>query len=194
MGHCGMVQVLCFCWLATGGGRQATWYPVGTKPVDWKCLINDNLPLLMPEAGKSSASPVGSRTATPTGPGPRRQLGSATSTGLFWRYENSPGNVGSQWCGGTDRLRSDDSSVLRFSQVPSPTSLLAAERGKNYPLLLELELGTGICSWAWWDEVPDLVLASVCDPTELDGVNCEFGLYETLKVCVLLDREGASHG
>ena len=91
-------------------------------------------------------------------------------------------------------MRSDDSSVLRFSQVPSPTSLLAAERGKNYPLLLELELGTGICSWAWWDEVPDLVLASVCDPTELDGVNCEFGLYETLKVCVLLDREGASHG
>ena len=39
----------------------------------------------------------------------------------------------------------------------------------------ELELGTRICSssWAWWDEVPDLVLASVCDPTKLDGVNCE---------------------
>ena len=83
--------------------------------------------------------------------------------------------------GGTDRLRSDDSSVhTRFSQVHSPTSLLAAERGKDYPLLLELELGTGICSWAWWDEVPDLVLASVCDPTELEGVICEFGLYLTL--------------
>jgi hypothetical protein len=38
---------------------------------------------------------------------------------------------------------------------------------------MELELGTGICSWAWWEEVPDLVLASVCDPTELEGVNCE---------------------
>ena len=46
---------------------------------------------------------------------------------------------------------------------------------------MELELGTGICSWAWWDEVPDLVLASVCDPsTELEGVICEFGLYVTL--------------
>ena len=22
---------------------------------------------------------------------------------------------------------------------------------------MELELGTGICSWAWWEEVPDLV-------------------------------------
>ena len=43
----------------------------------------------------------------------------------------------------------------------------------DYPLLMELEMGTGICSWAWWEEVPDLVLASVCDPTELEGVNCE---------------------
>ncbi len=37
-------------------------------------------------------------------------------------------------------------------------------------------------AWAWWDEVPDLVLASVCDPshptgvTELGVVNCGFGL------------------
>ncbi len=43
-----------------------------------------------------------------------------------------------------------------------------------------MELGTGICSWAWWHEVPDLVLARVCDPTKLDGVNCEFGLYWAL--------------
>ena len=81
--------------------------------------------------------------------------------------------------GGTDRLRSDDSSVLtRFSQVHSPTSLLAAERGKDYPLLLELNwnweqefaLGLGGMksqTWYW------LVSATLLNST----VNCEFGLY-----------------
>ena len=51
-----------------------------------------------------------------------------------------------------------------------------------------------LCLWNWnweqeyalglggilWDEVPDLALATVCDPTELEGVICEFGLYLTL--------------
>ena len=60
----------------------------GTKPVYWKRLINDDTSLWMPEVWNTSAPPVRG-AATPTGPGPFRQLGGIPRQGYIGGIEQA---------------------------------------------------------------------------------------------------------